>query len=76
MARAAAGKGLVDYRLGLLDKRAQAMNQLRQDLMASQSLAGAQPYTTTPVEGQESLMKGAGKALLGSYMGGMGAGMV
>src|SRR3972149_5001110 len=66
VARAAAGKALADYRLGLLQQQATQRQKLRSDLIAAstQPYAGM-PRVTTPVQGEEGLLRGASRAAIG-----------
>jgi hypothetical protein len=69
--QAAAAKALADYRLGLLQRRNQALEKLRSDMIGAASVGGT-PYVVTPVEGKESTVKAMAKSMAGSMMGGMG----
>lgn len=71
-ARAAASKAIVDYRLGLMKNREQAMQNLR--AMMTPRPEGT-PYTVTPVQGQESMIKSVIGDVAGS-VGGMAVGGV
>jgi hypothetical protein len=68
-AQAAAAQALADYRLGLLQRREQALQALRQSMLQPVSVGGT-PYVVTPVEGQESVIKGMAKSIGGKMLGG------
>lgn len=66
--KAAAAQALADYHIGLLGQRQKSLQDYISQISQLMRTGGT-PYTVTPVEGEESMIKSLAKSFVGGFAG-------